>query len=299
MIRACLAMSVLIFSMAGAAAAADPAAECDRLAGAKTDPQKAAPGVVWADIDASAALAACREAVRLTPESLRLGYELARALDKSGQQDEANKAYAAVADKNYPMGGSELGFFYLAGSKGLQQDFVKGAHYLHIGSDGGIADATAALAALYEVGYGLKEDHAKATLLFSRAGERAPDGMNEVAYDMALNHDRLDRALALSRAAVTATPDTSQDKGIYLDTLGWILHLTGADKDAVVALEKAVALEPESQSPVPHDHLGDVYAALGRKADAKAEWTNASSLLPLNGEKDLDRAALATKLKDE
>ena len=75
--------------------------------------------------------------------------------------------------------------------------------------------------------------------------------------------------------------------------------MTGADKDAVVALEKAVALEPESQSPVPHDHLGDVYAALGRKADAKAEWTNASSLLPLNGEKDLDRGALATKLKDE
>ena len=52
-----------------------------------------------------------------------------------------------------------------------------------------------------------------------------------------------------------------------LDTLGWIAHLQGNDKQALSYLTQAVS--PLREVPDVHYHMGIVYLALGNKAWAR------------------------------
>jgi tetratricopeptide (TPR) repeat protein len=93
--------------------------------------------------------------------------------------------------------------------------------------------------------------------------------LNNYGYSLAERGLQLQRALEMSKQAVSAEPDNSA----YLDTYGWIFFQLGNYNDAAVYIEKSVATEKASA--VVHEHLGDVYLKLGRKQQALQLWKKA------------------------
>ena len=81
-------------------------------------------------------------------------------------------------------------------------------------------------------------------------------------------------AFDLIKKAVRLRPND----GYIIDSLGWAFYLQKDYEQAVKNLDKAVELRPED--PTLNDHLGDAYWRLGRKLEAKFQWTQALSLNP-------------------
>ena len=82
----------------------------------------------------------------------------------------------------------------------------------------------------------------------------------------------------------------------YLDTLALVKHRLGRDRDAAVDAEKAIAMD--SETPGFYLRLGDIRAALGETAAARAAWQKALSLDPPNAylEPTWDAAAIRKTL---
>ena len=93
--------------------------------------------------------------------------------------------------------------------------------------------------------------------------------LNNYGYSLAERGLQLQRALEMSKQAVTAEPDNSA----YLDTYGWIFFWLKNYKDAALYIEKSIATGKASG--VVHEHLGDVYLKLGRKEQALELWKKA------------------------
>jgi tetratricopeptide (TPR) repeat protein len=105
----------------------------------------------------------------------------------------------------------------------------------------------------------------------------APDNhgaMNDLCYLLADERGEVEEALRLCRMAVDAQPDEPS----YLDSLGWALHLAGRSEEALPLLQRAVSESRETARGDIREHLGDVYAALGRTERALAEWRAALAL---------------------
>ncbi len=65
-------------------------------------------------------------------------------------------------------------------------------------------------------------------------------------------------------------------EGFVIDSLGWTYYLLKEYPKAVGILENAVALDPDSA--VINDHLGDAYWRVGRKREARFQWTKALAM---------------------
>ena len=90
-------------------------------------------------------------------------------------------------------------------------------------------------------------NYAEAWKSFDRYLELRPDDwnmMNNYAWYMAEQRVNLDKALELSRRTVEADAQNANS----LDTYGWLLHLMGRDAEARPWLEKAVRLDPKSDT---------------------------------------------------
>lgn len=82
---------------------------------------------------------------------------------------------------------------------------------------------------------------------FDRSVALQPDNMgvlNNYAYYLSEQNLELEKAEAMSRRTIEAEPDNANS----LDTYGWILHLMGRDGEARRYLEKAVRLDPKSDT---------------------------------------------------
>jgi uncharacterized protein len=106
-VRAAMGLAIVIVASAfHAGEAAEPATDCDRLAGSPDDVQRVADGVGLYGVDADAAIPACEKAVAANPGDARPLYELGRAYEAralgSKASAEAAKAYRAAADRGYP-----------------------------------------------------------------------------------------------------------------------------------------------------------------------------------------------------
>jgi Flp pilus assembly protein TadD len=93
--------------------------------------------------------------------------------------------------------------------------------------------------------------------------------LNNYGYSLAERGLQLQRALDMSKQAVTAEPENSA----YLDTYGWIFFRMEKYGDAALYIEKSVATGKASAVVV--DHLGDVYMKLGKKDRALEMWKKA------------------------
>jgi Flp pilus assembly protein TadD len=75
-----------------------------------------------------------------------------------------------------------------------------------------------------------------------------------------------------------------------VDSLGWVMLRTGDLPGAVRTLERASELMPNDATV--NGHLGDAYAAAGRKLEAGYQWRRALMLHPEAGEAERLRAKL-------
>jgi len=107
---------------------------------------------------------------------------------------------------------------------------------------------------------GLRQDPKSALLL------------NNFGYSLAERGLQLERALEMSKQAITAEPDNAA----YLDTYGWILFKLHNYEDAEVYIEKSIITGQASS--IVHEHLGDVYEKLGQNEKALKSWKKAFEL---------------------
>jgi tetratricopeptide (TPR) repeat protein len=105
---------------------------------------------------------------------------------------------------------------------------------------------------------------------------------NDEAYNEALSKTMLPQALRMAKDAVNDARHGDDDEvlGEYTDTLGWVEHQMGDDKDAVNDLEQASSLVPEEGDVT--FHLANVYQELGRTQDAIIEFQRTLQLEPYN-----------------
>ncbi len=127
------------------------------------------------------------------------------------------------------------------------------------------------------VAYERSKQWAKAEPDFKKALELDPEQgatLNYLGYSWLDQNMNIPEAFDLIKKAVKLRPND----GYIIDSLGWAYYLQKDYEQAVKNLDKAVELRPED--PTLNDHLGDVYWRLGRKLEAKFQWTQALTLNP-------------------
>ena len=127
------------------------------------------------------------------------------------------------------------------------------------------------------VAYERSKQWAKAEPDFKKALELDPEQgatLNYLGYSWLDQNLNIPEAFDLIKKAVKLRPND----GYIIDSLGWAYYLQKDYEQAVKHLDKAVELRPED--PTLNDHLGDVYWRLGRKLEAKFQWTQALTLNP-------------------
>ena len=95
--------------------------------------------------------------------------------------------------------------------------------------------------------------------------------LNYYGYMLADRGIRLDEAVSLIKRAVAEEPTN----GAYLDSLGWAYYKENHLAEAEEYLEKAA--DRSRHDPTVLDHLGDVYAKLGRSQQAANLWERAQT----------------------
>lgn len=100
--------------------------------------------------------------------------------------------------------------------------------------------------------------------------------LNYLGYMLADRNIRLDESLHMIQRAVAM----DSTNGAYLDSYAWVLYRLDRFRDALVQIEKAVALMPDDSTV--REHLGDIYFALGQRDNAHKAWEHALALDPNN-----------------
>lgn len=156
---------------AGAAQAQDstPVTECDTLAAHPADPNKVAPGAQWDIMDGRAAVRACQNATAQYPQSLRLRFQLARALLRAQRRDDAVPLLMDVAEKGYLIAYSNLGGMYLF-DLGNPTEALK---WFQRGTQAGDEASQYHLAEMYMEGTGVPQNMAEAIRLFTPSAEKS------------------------------------------------------------------------------------------------------------------------------
>ena len=111
---------------------------------------------------------------------------------------------------------------------------------------------------------------------------------NNLAWLLAENDQKLDRAFELARVAHARQPTNPQ----VVDTLGWVYFKRGVLPLAITTLEQAVQLD--AANPLYAYHLGLAYAKDGSDAKARKALERALSLQPGFARADDARKILAT-----
>jgi tetratricopeptide (TPR) repeat protein len=124
----------------------------------------------------------------------------------------------------------------------------------------------------YEVGatYEEKGDVASAEKYLRKSLALAPgfaDAQNYLGYMWADRGTNLPEARRLIELAVKTAPDNPA----YLDSLAWVLFKLKEPANALPPMLKAVELNGRPDA-VMLDHLGEIYRALGRSAQARDAW---------------------------
>jgi tetratricopeptide (TPR) repeat protein len=118
--------------------------------------------------------------------------------------------------------------------------------------------------------------------------------LNYLGYMLADRNVRLDEAYQMVKKALDLKPDS----GAYLDSLGWVYYRQGKYSDAEGLLVRALQKQPD---PTVHDHLGDVYAKLGKTKEAVAQWQASLKEFQTGApsENDPEEVAKVTKKLDD
>ena len=107
-----------------------------------------------------------------------------------------------------------------------------------------------------------------------------PSVLNYLGYSLVDMGLKLDEAMAMIAKAVELRPND----GYIVDSLGWAHYQLGNYEEAVEHLERAIGLQCGdhqcSADPVINDHLGDAYWRVGRRIEARFQWSHARDSEP-------------------
>ena len=219
-----------------------------------------------------------RAAVEIEPgepqHALRLAASL-RAARRSGEADavEAELMHAAQGDPGL-LG--QLAWFLRRSSRQAEAEaLVRRVRAARPGQHA----ATTLLAGL------LARDkrHDEAEALYREVLAAQPDDpgvLNDLGYMNADRNVRVAEALQLIDRALRKWPDAPH----LIDSRGWALFRLGRLEEAERELRRALQKRAD---PDVHEHLGDVLAARGRRAEAEAEWRSALSFDTLDEDERL------------
>lgn len=254
-----------IFLIPGGQAGANDLDNCDLLAGHPTDPQRVHAGVAYQLLRPAVAIPACREALSREPDNPRFLTQLARALEKAGEYEEAVELNLAALNMDYLGAFHNLGNLYRKGA-GVPRDQEKAFELFEYAAERGHPEDAYNLGVFYLSGTEqITADNTAARLWFERAA----------AQDYPSSFDRLG---IIYRDGLGVEPDfaTANDyfrRGTELGDAGAIVNLatayrkgTGVDVDFVQALElyhRAAQLRRTSA----YVNLGEMYLK-GQGADA-------------------------------
>jgi tetratricopeptide (TPR) repeat protein len=116
-----------------------------------------------------------------------------------------------------------------------------------------------------------------------------PGVNNDLGYIWADHDMNLDQAEKMIRKALDEDrkrrkkenpelkPEEDKDNAAYLDSLGWVLFKKKKFQDAKEPMLKAIK-EKDGKHVEIYDHLGEIYMALGEKAEAISIWKEALKL---------------------
>lgn len=185
-----------------------------------------------------------------------------------------------------------LGALYASG-RGVAQDDRQAVRLFRTAADKGNPVAEVDLADMYAMGRGVAKSQDEAMRLYRLAARQGnADGMNGLAWRLAVSGGNLDEALDWAARGAAVEPENA---GIE-DTIGWILLRQHKLELALFHAQRAVALEPRC-APC-EDHLGDAEAALGRREEARGHWQRALTLSAgIAVDPDWDPSDVARKLK--
>ncbi len=119
------------------------------------------------------------------------------------------------------------------------------------------------------IAYDSIDDWDKAEAAIQKAktlNPQRPEILNFLGYGWIDRGLHIKEGMDLVRQAMSLSPHS----GAIVDSLGWGYYKLGDYDQALGYIEQAVQLEP-SDAEV-NEHLGDVYKALGRTAEARYEW---------------------------
>jgi tetratricopeptide (TPR) repeat protein len=119
---------------------------------------------------------------------------------------------------------------------------------------------------------------------------RSPILQNALGYTL-VNYDiDLDEGFRLLQRALDARPTS----GAIMDSLGRAHYKLGNLEEAQRLIEGALALRVDAPDPEIHDNLGDVYWHMGKKDEARSQWSKAKDI----GGAYENRDGLDVKLRD-
>ncbi len=142
------------------------------------------------------------------------------------------------------------------------------------------------------VAYHESGDMAAAERDIAAAAEHAPENpviLNYIGYLWLIQDKHIDKSVEMVEKAVAAMPDNPN----FLDSLAWGYYKQGRFSEALGFAEKATDMLP--QSAVVNEHLGDIYAAVGRHREAQYQYKKTLSLK--DKLKEEDKARIQSKIK--
>ncbi|MFC2249517.1 caspase family protein [Labrys portucalensis] len=152
-------------------AAPPPETECDRLAAGPLDPDRVGAGVLFGQIDAARAVAACNDALHQYPGTRRLLFQYGRALDAAKRHAEAFATYQQAFAAGSLAAAHNLAFLYREGS-GVPRDYAEALRWFRKAADGGYANSYVSIGYLYELGLGVSRNYTEAMRWYRQGADR-------------------------------------------------------------------------------------------------------------------------------
>ncbi|WP_417713484.1 caspase family protein [Pseudophaeobacter arcticus] len=128
-------------------------------------------GVDWEDLNAASAIATCKRAVALNPDTPAVQAFLARAYDKAEDLQQALSYYRTASAAQDPMAQTNLALMYRRG-QGVTQDDQIAVGLLKRAADQGYPIAETQLGWMYEKGRAVPQDDALAVFWYRKAANR-------------------------------------------------------------------------------------------------------------------------------
>ena len=226
--------------------------------------------------DIDGALNYAEEMSTEAPDDIARTMVYGAALSVAGRQEDAEASYRKVLEQNDQIENAWIGLLRALYAQG---DVEGGQSTL----EAGLAAMPDAVNLLWAQASFLEQsgDREGALTIYETLYDRMPDSPVIANNYASLLSSLRDDADSLARAYSVARRLRDTEQPAFQDTLGWIAHQRGDEQAAVEYLEPAAAAL--TNDPMVQYHLAETYFALGRDADALAQF---EKVLDLAGDND-------------